>query len=121
MDANTVTLLMQLTERAVRAETENAQLRIENTQLKEKIVEITLNPPRRPRKPTVPKVLTPEEEAEKKARLSELAKKAAATRKANKLAAEEAARTQQLTELRALIEHETTEEIAPAAEEDEQF
>ena len=99
MDASValpLSVYTQLIERAAVAEAKVAALEA-------KVVELTLNPPRRARKPSEPKVRTPEEEEALRIKRSEAAKKAAETKKQRKAAEAEALKQQQEAELRAEI------------------
>jgi hypothetical protein len=89
----------QLIERAARAEQQVAELQA-------KIAEMVLNPPRRPRKPSEPKVRTPEEEEALRIKRSEAGKKSAETRRLKKLAEAEAHKQQQEAAIREQIRKE---------------
>jgi hypothetical protein len=95
----------QLIERAARAEQQVAELQA-------KIVDLTLNPPRRPRKPSEPKVRTPEEEEALRIKRSEAGKKSAETRRLRKAAEAEARMLEERSALRAQIAAEMKEEQA---------
>jgi hypothetical protein len=99
----------------IRLNTENGIKDQRIKDLEARIAELLLNPPSKPRKPAVKKILTPEEQEILHLKRVEAGKKGAATKKANEALRKEQERQAMLAELMAEKSPEQIKEEEEAA------